>query len=210
VISFRVTMQFPHLFFDGCQSLSSASLYAARMTGTSPLRPDLHTSMLRALRVAASLGTSASGRGCLTPSCTGLTVGASPRLTLTDGAKSFLTRLQDPHYRTLWCLNRTLCCVVAFRHSSTNAASTVCPTITVRPPARDTCDVCAASTSITSLGNERAAQVTSCQRCYWGCSPPAAREVLSPQGLLHNTTSHLRHGGTLIEGRGASPVEHRH
>jgi hypothetical protein len=66
------------------------------MTGAGPLRPDLRGSVLRAWRAAASLCTSASGYGCLTPSRTRLVVGASPRLTLTTGAKSFLLRLRDP------------------------------------------------------------------------------------------------------------------
>jgi hypothetical protein len=119
-----------------------ALIYATEMTGAGLLHLGLHDSALRAWRATASPCTSSSSHGCLMPSRNKRVVGTSPRLTLTAGAKSFLTGLRDPHYHTLWCLGGTLLHVATFRHSSTDAASTVYPTITVGLPACDSRDVC--------------------------------------------------------------------
>jgi hypothetical protein len=138
---------------DDRRSLSSASLYVVGMTNAGPLRPGLGGSVLRAWRDATSPCTSASGRGCPTSSRTRLVISASPRLMLTAGAKSFLLGQWEAHSCAPRLLDRTLLRVVAFRHSLTDVASIVCPTITVGPPARDPRDVCAASSPTTSLGN---------------------------------------------------------
>jgi hypothetical protein len=92
------------------------------------------------------------GRGGKTSSLTCLVTSASPRLTVTVGARSCLASLRDPHDCGPRHLVRTPLLGDAYRRSSTGAASTACRTVTVGPPARVPCGVYTASTSTTSPG----------------------------------------------------------
>jgi hypothetical protein len=126
--------------------------HAAGMTVVGPLLPGLDVCVLRARWAAASRCTNVLGRECKTSSLTCLVTCASPRPTVTVGARSCLAGLRDPHGCGPRHLIRTPLLGAASRHSSTGAASTACRTVTVGPPARVPRGVYAASTSTTSPG----------------------------------------------------------
>jgi hypothetical protein len=124
----------------------------ASTRGRKPLPVFPSTSTLMARWASASLCTYASSRECLLPSRVNPTAMACPRQTPRDGVKSFPARSPEPRGRTPRHLSSTLLRGVAFRRSSTDVASTVCPTITAEPPALVPCGVCATSTFTTSPG----------------------------------------------------------
>jgi hypothetical protein len=190
---------------DGRRIMSSASLFVAGRTSAGPLHPGLHVSTLAGSRIPVRqlLGPRVSDVVAHQPRRP-----APPRLTRTAGAKSFLAGLRDPHSCALWRLGGTLLLIAAFWHSSTNAASRVCPTTTVRPPAHDPRDACAASTSTTSPGVQAAAQATDRWRHCQGHLPPMARGAPSCSPCC-TPASHLRLGEILVDGGGASLVERR-